>query len=74
MSKVVDQALKSHKVVVFSKTYCPFCVKAKNVLKKYNIKDIVIIELDNRDDADEIQDYCARLTGARSVCLLYFQN
>ena len=63
----VDGLVKAHKVIMFSKTYCPYCVKAKNVLAKYQIKDLLIIELDNRDDADEIQDYLKKLTGARTV-------
>lgn len=72
MSSYVDNLIKTHKVVVISKTYCPYCVKAKNVLKKYNINDIVIVELDNRDDGDEIQDHMSKLTGARTVLLLSF--
>lgn len=66
-SAYVDNLISSHKVVVFSKSYCPYCTKAKDVLSKYNIDDIVIIELENRDDCDEIQDYLLKLTGARSV-------
>ena len=69
MSQFVDQAIKSHKVVVFSKTYCPYCTKAKNVLGKYKLKDAKIIELDDRDDSDVIQDYLAKITGARTVIL-----
>lgn len=67
MSSYVDDLVSSHKVVVFSKTYCPYCTKAKNVLAKYKINDIIIVELENRDDMDEIQDYLAKKTGARSV-------
>jgi glutaredoxin 3 len=63
----VDGIIKSHKVAVFSKTYCPYCVKAKQVLGKYKINDLLVIELDNRDDADDIQDYLSKITGARSV-------
>jgi glutaredoxin 3 len=63
----VDGIIKAHKVAVFSKTYCPYCVKAKNVLGKYKINDILIVELDNRDDADAIQDYLNKITGARTV-------
>ncbi len=70
MSSFVDQKISQHKVVVFSKTFCPYCTKAKNVLKKYNINDIDIIELDNIDNCDEIQDYLLKLTGARSVSVL----
>ena len=65
--KYVDTLIKSHKVTVFSKTYCPYCVKAKNVLAKYKINDLMIVELDNRDDADDIQNYLLKLTGARTV-------
>lgn len=70
----VDGLIKSHKVVVFSKTYCPYCTKAKNALSKYDINDIVIIELDNRDDQDSIQDYLAKITGARSVNTIFIFN
>jgi glutaredoxin 3 len=66
-SKYVDGLIKLHKVVVFSKTYCPYCVKAKNVLSNYKINDLVVIELENRDDADDIQDYLMKITGARTV-------
>jgi glutaredoxin 3 len=58
----VDEIVKSHKVAVFSKTYCPYCVKAKQVLGKYKINDILVVELDNRDDADDIQDYLLKVT------------
>lgn len=67
MSTFVDQIVNQHKVAVFSKTYCPYCVKAKNVLQKYSINDIKIVELDDRDDVSSIQDYLAKITGARTV-------
>ena len=59
----VDELLQKHKVVVISKTYCPFCDKAKNVLQKYDIDDLVIEEIEGRDDMNEIQDYCKKITG-----------
>jgi glutaredoxin 3 len=67
MSEYVDNLIKSHKVAVFSKTYCPYCVKAKNVLSKYKLNDIKVIELDDREDSDQIQEYLKKLTGARTV-------
>ncbi len=73
MSTFVDEVIKSHKVTVFSKTNCPYCVKAKNVLKKYNPNDVYIVELDNRDDANTIQDYLGSLTGARTVSIKFHQ-
>jgi glutaredoxin 3 len=71
MSQYVDNLIKSHKVTVFSKTYCPYCVKAKNVLNKYNLNDIKVIELDDREDSDQIQEYLKKLTGARTVIRIF---
>ena len=52
-----DAKIASKKVVVISKSYCPFCKKAKQVLAKYKISDenIEYIEIENRPDMDEIQ-------------------
>ncbi|CAI2307899.1 unnamed protein product [Caenorhabditis sp. 36 PRJEB53466] len=70
MSKAfVDGLLKSSKVVVFSKSYCPYCHKARAALESVNVKSDALqwIEIDERQDTDEIQDYLGALTGARSV-------
>lgn len=67
--QLVAELIKNKKVLMVSKTYCPFCTKAKNALANYKIDPAVyeILELENRDDMDEIQDYMKQLTGARSV-------
>ncbi|XP_071793965.1 uncharacterized protein [Asterias amurensis] len=62
----VDAAIVDNKVVVFSKTYCPYCKMAKSALDKCGGK-YKVIELENRSDADAIQDYLLKLTGGRSV-------
>lgn len=56
-------------VVVFSKSYCPYCRNAKRALSTYRMSDNVykIIELDGREDCDKIQDVLLQMTGARSV-------
>ncbi|CAG2121927.1 unnamed protein product [Medioppia subpectinata] len=55
--------------MVFSKSYCPYCTKAKKVLEKYPIVSgqYEVIELENRDDCNQIQEYMKQLTGASSV-------
>ena len=41
----------------------------QKVLQNYKIKDdaLEILEIENRDDCDEIQNYMRSVTGARSV-------
>ena len=73
-SSFVDSKIAAHKVVVFSKTYCPYCTKAKNILKKYPIEDIDIIELENNENCDEIQEYLNKLTGAKTVSAYKTEN
>ena len=65
----IDNLIKEKKVVVISKSYCPYCKKAKQVLARYNIpkESIEIWEIDSDPNCDEIQNYMKALTGARSV-------
>uniref|UniRef100_A0A1I7ZVT3 Glutaredoxin-1 n=2 Tax=Steinernema glaseri TaxID=37863 RepID=A0A1I7ZVT3_9BILA len=65
----VDGLLASKKVVVFSKSYCPYCHKAKAALQSLNLLpgSLEWIEIERREDCDAIQDYMGQLTGGRSV-------
>jgi len=65
----IKQKIKDKPVFIISKEYCPFCVKAKDALKGYNIKPecIEIMEIENSPDMNEIQDFMKQLTGGRSV-------
>ena len=63
----VQLQVSSNKVIVFSKSYCPFCKKTKAALKDEGLSDFTVIELDERDDGDAIQDALLKVTGARSV-------
>ena len=42
---VIDKAIENNKVMVFSKTYCPYCAKTKSTLKELGIEHAVL-ELD----------------------------
>jgi glutaredoxin 3 len=68
-SKYVDQLVNEHSVVIFSQTKCPFSQKAKNVLSKYNLKDLVVVELDLKDkqEADAIKETLEIVTGAKTT-------
>ncbi|KRT78371.1 hypothetical protein AMK59_7534 [Oryctes borbonicus] len=64
--QMVKDLIKSDVVVIFSKSYCPYCKLAKEVFEKIN-KPYTAIELDNRDDANDIQEILEEITGARTV-------
>ncbi|KIK81714.1 hypothetical protein PAXRUDRAFT_155404, partial [Paxillus rubicundulus Ve08.2h10] len=60
--------INSHKIVVFSKTYCPYCSATKSYFaNNYPAETVSVVELDARNDGPEIQDYLLQKTGARSV-------
>jgi glutaredoxin 3 len=70
----VKDKITTHKVVVFSKTYCPYCIKAKKALATILKPDqMEVIELDNLPaDTDgstiiHLQDALGELTGGRTV-------
>lgn len=45
----------------------PYCVKAKNVLGQYKLKDYKVVELDEIDNGNEYQQVLGQITNARSV-------
>ena len=63
----VDEKIASHKVAVFSKSYCSFCHKARAALEsfKYKPDEFYWVEIDDRADCQEIQDYLLTITGER---------
>ncbi|EDW60913.1 glutaredoxin [Drosophila virilis] len=65
-AQFVRQTIADNKVVIFSKTYCPYCSMAKEQFRKLNVQ-MTVVELDLRNDADEIQAVLGELTGARTV-------
>ncbi|KAG2398600.1 Glutaredoxin-C4 protein [Vigna angularis] len=47
VGKFVDETINSHKIVIFSKTYCPYCKRAKALFKE--LKQVPhVVELDER--------------------------
>lgn len=62
----VEDLISKNKVIVFSKTYCPYCVNAKKIFEDEGIESYVL-EIDKMDDGKEIQDYLLEKTGQRTV-------
>jgi len=59
--------------VIFSKTYCPYCVKAKQAFQSIGVSPTVV-ELDKRDDCDAMQQELKRITGGSSVPRVFIQQ
>ncbi|KAI8364074.1 thioredoxin-like protein [Blakeslea trispora] len=69
MSKIeqlVEEIINSNKIAVFSKSYCPYCQKAKRLLQELDY-EFFAIELDTKDEGAAIQQYLQDKTGQRTV-------
>ena len=62
----VKSEIGANDVVVFSKTFCPFCKTTKSLLEDLKI-DAKIIELDEVDNGAAIQDALKEISGQRTV-------
>lgn len=64
--ETAEKLIKENKIMVFSKSYCPYCVKAKEAISslKYEYN---AIELDNTANGDAIQSALLEMTGQRTV-------
>lgn len=69
----VDQMIESHPVFIASKTYCPYCRATKAFFSDV-YPDAYIIELDERSDGAEIQDYLYEKSGQRTVPNVYINK
>ncbi|CAH3192888.1 unnamed protein product [Porites evermanni] len=64
---LIESAIKKHNVVVFSKTTCPFSALAKRILSEAGVEEMKVYEIEQRQDAAEIQSALQVMTGRRTV-------
>ncbi|KTF84665.1 hypothetical protein cypCar_00041218 [Cyprinus carpio] len=62
----IKELIDANQVLVFSKSYCPFCVKVKELFKELNVK-CSAIELDLMEDGTNYQDLLHEMTGQKTV-------
>ncbi|KAK3491278.1 thioredoxin-like protein [Neurospora crassa] len=60
------QLINDNAVVVFSKSYCPYCSNTKQILDGLNAK-YATYELNQESDGSDVQDALLKLTGQRTV-------
>jgi len=64
---MIKSTVSSNKVVVFSKTYCPYCTRVKDLLKSLRV-EAKVLELDSMGaEGDAIQNSLQTITGRRTV-------
>lgn len=62
----VDELIRNNAVVVFSKSYCPYCHATKELLTSLGAR-FLVVELDERQDGADLQQALALRTRQRTV-------
>ncbi|KAI8854078.1 thioredoxin-like protein [Chytridium lagenaria] len=71
--ETVNTLINDNNVMVFSKSFCPYCKKAKSLLDSLNVK-YTAVELDNESNGSEIQGVLAEISGQRTVPNIYINK
>jgi len=66
VSAFVQNAILSNKIVIFSKSYCPYCLRSKRIFSQLK-EEPFVVELDQREDGDQIQYELLEFVGRRTV-------
>ncbi|PHJ18677.1 glutaredoxin [Cystoisospora suis] len=70
----VKTRIQRETVVVFTKSYCPYCQEALEILYSAGVKHVGVIEIDKLENTEQIQDALEKLTGARTVPRVFFNG
>ncbi|XP_051270659.1 thioredoxin reductase 3 isoform X1 [Dicentrarchus labrax] len=62
----IQLLIDSNQVLVFSKSYCPFCVKVKDLFKELKV-ECNVVELDLIEDGTNYQEMLLEMTGQKTV-------
>ena len=70
VDELIDTPVSNHKIVIFSKTYCPFCKRAKALFDALN-EEYLVIELNEMLEGEAIQAALLERTGQKTVPHVY---
>ncbi|KAF9623121.1 hypothetical protein IFM89_037637 [Coptis chinensis] len=65
-SAYVQNVVYSNKIAIFSKSYCPYSMRAKRIFSELN-ENPFVVELDLREDGSHIQNVLLDLVGQMTV-------
>ncbi|XP_068598034.1 thioredoxin reductase 3 [Brachionichthys hirsutus] len=66
LKKRIKQLIDSNQVMVFSKSYCPYCLQVKDIFKELQV-EYNALELDLMEDGKNYQETLLEMTGQKSV-------
>ncbi|TMS18825.1 Thioredoxin reductase 3 [Larimichthys crocea] len=69
----IQQLIDTNKVMVFSKTYCPYCVKVKDLFKELNV-ECNVVELDLIEDGPNYLEMLIEMTGQKTVPSIFINK
>mmetsp|Transcript_35106 Transcript_35106/g.99571 ORF Transcript_35106/g.99571 Transcript_35106/m.99571 type:complete len:99 (+) Transcript_35106:251-547(+) len=73
-AEVISEQVSAHDVMVFSKSYCPFCKRAVQILRQAFGDAVEVLEMEDRADCDDLQDELLKQTGGRSVPRVFIKG
>lgn len=63
--------ISNKKIIIYTKFYCPYCVKAKQLLKNKNIK---FTELDITNNQSLIEEMLLKSSGRKTVPQIFIND
>ncbi|KAG0062003.1 hypothetical protein BGZ92_006296 [Podila epicladia] len=70
---LIRQSIAENPVMIFSKSYCPYCLRVKDLFDDMHVK-YQALELDEHDLGDEIQHSLKSLSGQSTVPNVYIKG
>ena len=71
--KVVETYISNNQVMIFSKSYCPFCKRVKALFDGLNV-EYTALELDLEENGESIQAALANKSGQKTVPNVYING
>jgi len=66
----IKELIDGNKIMIFSKTTCPYCTKVKELFKSLGL-EVHALELDKIDNGADIQQTLAEMSGQKTVPSVY---
>lgn len=63
----IEDTIKKHKVVIFAKSWCPFCTEASIILQSHGVMDLKVVEADHCPDELEFMNALKGMTELKTV-------